>query len=216
MQKAMSYILAIHIPIIGLTLIPGFIPSLPLLLLPLHIVFMELIIDPVCSIAFESEQEEKGIMQRKPRNPDHKFFGMKQISGSLFQGILLLTMVIAVYLLSIREGHAEGEVRAIAFSSLIIGNIVLILTNLSTTRSFIGILKEKNRAAMLILTGAVAILLLTITIPALLELFSFEYPGFYHFIPAGIGAASLLFILELIKFIRNKKRLDQSISTVQI
>jgi Ca2+-transporting ATPase len=212
LQKAMSYILAIHIPIIGLTLIPGFVPSLPLLLLPLHIVFMELIIDPVCSIAFESEQEEKGIMQRKPRNPDHKFFGMKQISGSLFQGILLLSMVLCVYLLSIREGHTEGEVRAIAFSSLIIGNIVLILTNLSTTRSFIGILREKNRAAMFILTGAIAILLLTITVPALLELFSFEYPGFYHFIPAGIGAASLLFILEMIKFIRNKKRLETTIS----
>ena len=63
LQKAMSYILAIHIPIIGLTLLPAFMSTLPLLLMPLHIVFMELIIDPVCSVAFESEQEEKGIMQ---------------------------------------------------------------------------------------------------------------------------------------------------------
>lgn len=205
LQKAMSYILAIHIPIIGLTLIPGFVPSLPLLLLPLHIVFMELIIDPVCSIAFESEQEEKGIMQRKPRNPNHKFFGMKQISGSLFQGFLLLAMVALVYLLSIGEGHTEGEVRAIAFSSLIIGNIILILSNLSKTRNFIAIMREKNRAAMLILTSAVIMLVIIISSPPLLKLFSFEYPGFYHFIPAGIAATLLLLILEIIKFIKAKK-----------
>ena len=55
LQKAMSYIIAIHIPIIGLVLLPAFLPALPILLMPLHIVFMELIIDPVCSIAFESE-----------------------------------------------------------------------------------------------------------------------------------------------------------------
>jgi Ca2+-transporting ATPase len=82
LQKAMSYIIAIHIPIIGLTLLPAFFSFLPLLLLPLHIVFMELIIDPVCSIAFESEQEEKNIMNREPRNPHEKFFGFDKISYS--------------------------------------------------------------------------------------------------------------------------------------
>lgn len=74
LQKAMSYIMAIHVPIIGLTLLPAFFTSLPLLLMPLHIVFMELIIDPVCSVAFEWEREEKGIMDRPPRSPDKKFF----------------------------------------------------------------------------------------------------------------------------------------------
>ena len=84
LQKAMSYIMAIHIPIIGLTLLPAFIPSLPLLLMPLHIVFMQLIIDPVCSIAFETEQEEKGIMNFPPRNPNDKFFGANKIIISRF------------------------------------------------------------------------------------------------------------------------------------
>ncbi|MBI3134370.1 MAG: cation-translocating P-type ATPase [Bacteroidetes bacterium] len=205
LQKAMSYILAIHIPIIGMTLIPAFIPSLPVLLLPLHIVFMELIIDPVCSVAFESEQEERGIMQRPPRNPNHHFFGMRQISGSLFQGFLIFAMVMAVYFLSIHEGHTEGEVRAIAFSSLIIGNVFLILTNLSKTRSFLAVIRERNRPAMLILTAASVLLILTITIPALLHLFNFEYPGFSHFIPAVTGALLVLTIVELIKFNRNRK-----------
>ena len=97
LQKAMSYIIAIHIPIIGLVLLLAFFPSLPILLLPLHIVFLELIIDPVCAIVFESEQEEQGIMRRPPRNPKELFFGWRKIFSSLFKGILLLVMVIVVY-----------------------------------------------------------------------------------------------------------------------
>lgn len=73
LEKAMSFIIAVHIPIIGLTLIPAFFSSLPLLLFPLHIVFLELIIDSACSLAFEYEKEESGIMKRPPRRPDDQF-----------------------------------------------------------------------------------------------------------------------------------------------
>lgn len=205
LQKAMSYIIAIHIPIIGLTLIPSLITSIPLFLLPLHIVFMELIIDPVCSIAFESEQEEKNVMSRPPRDPEKKFFGTQQITFSLFQGFLLLSMVLILYFLSKNEGHTEGEIRAITFSTLIIGNIFLILTNLSKTRNFISVLLEGNRSVILILTGATAMLLAVISVPALQLIFSFEFPGYAHFVPALIGAGTILLILELIKFFREAK-----------
>jgi Ca2+-transporting ATPase len=204
LQKAMAYILAIHIPIIGLTLLPAFVPTLPLLLLPLHIVFMELIIDPVCSVAFESEAEEKGIMNRPPRSPNIKFFGAGKIMASVFQGALLLLMVIGVYWLSMYEGHTEGEVRAIAFSALIIGNIFLILTNLSYTRSVWDVIKERNPAVVLILNGAVVILLLILHIPALRQVFAFEFPGYQHFISSMAGAFLVLFILEVGKW-RNRK-----------
>jgi Ca2+-transporting ATPase len=205
LQKAMSYILAIHIPIIGLTLMPAFIPSLPLLLLPLHIVFMELIIDPICSVAFESEQDEKGIMQRPPRIPDAQFFGIKNILLSLLNGLLLLAMVVTLYFLSIREGHTEGEVRAIAFSALIVGNIFLILASMSASRSFVSVFIEKNIAAIVILLTALILLLLVIYIPVLQQIFKFDNPGFRHFIPSLAGAVSLLIILELIKYFRNRK-----------
>jgi len=205
LQKAMSYIFAIHIPIIGLTLMPAFFPAIPLLLLPLHIVFMELIIDPVCSIAFESEREEKGIMNRPPRDPNSKFFGWRRIGNSLLQGSLLLFMVIAVYVFSIREGHTDEAVRAIAFTSLIIGNVFLILTNLSKTRSVIAVILEKNIAAAIILTGALILLVMMLTIPALQDLFSFEFPGYRHFIPSLAGAFGLLVILESIKWIRQRR-----------
>ncbi|MGE5106457.1 MAG: cation-translocating P-type ATPase [Sphingobacteriales bacterium] len=206
LQKAMSYIIAIHIPIIGLALLPAFIPSLPLLLMPLHIVFMELIIDPVCSIAFESEQEEKGIMKRPPRNPGEQFFGQGKIVFSIVEGLLLFTMVMAVYFITIHEGHSEGEVRAIAFSSLIIGNIFLILTNLSKTRSLIAVITEKNIAVMVILSAAIFMLLLIIFIPSLQRIFSFEFPGYKHFVSSLTGAFAILFILETVKFLKLKKR----------
>ena len=205
LQKAMSYILAIHIPIIGLTLLPAFITSLPLLLMPLHIVFMELIIDPVCSIAFESEQEEKNIMKRPPRKPSEQFFGSKKIILSIMEGLLLFGLTMFIYFISDREGHRDGEVRAIVFSSLIIGNVFFILTNLSKTRSFISVILEKNYMAILILLTAITILVMSITIPSLQKIFNFEFPGYKHFEFSILGACSILLILELIKYFNLKK-----------
>lgn len=205
LQKAMSYIIAIHIPIIGLTLLPSAFSSLPLILMPLHIVFMELIIDPVCSIAFEYEQEEKGIMQRPPRNYNEKFFGGKKMAWSVLKGFLLLFMVLVIYFNSINEGHSEGEVRAITFCALIIGNMLLILTELSKTRSFLAVFSEKNYAVIIILVTAMLMLILIISIPYLQHLFSFEFPGYYHFIPSIIGSACILLVLEAVKYFMYSK-----------
>lgn len=196
LQKAMSYILSIHIPIIALTLIPAFMGELPILLFPIHIVFMELIIDPVCSIAFESEQEESGIMQRPPRPANEQFFGRKKIISAIFKGLMLLITVLVVFGLSIQEGHSEGEVRAIVFSTLIIGNIFLILTDLSHTRSFLSVFMERSKATLLIVGIALTLLLSTLTIPGLNFIFNFEFPGFGHFLPAIAAAGTMLLVLE--------------------
>lgn len=201
LQKAMGYIIAIHIPIIVLVLLPAVIPSLPPLLLPLHIIFLELIIDPVCSIAFESEQEEKNIMSRPPRNPDEPFFGMKSIGKSIFKGLLLCSVALAVYFMTIHEGHTAGQVRAIAFSALVIGNIFLILTTLSSTRSFVSVFLEKNWAVAVILTTAMALLWAIISVPGLQALFGFEFPGYSHFLIAFAAAFALLLVLESIKLL---------------
>jgi Ca2+-transporting ATPase len=205
LQKAMSYIMAIHMPIIGLALLPAFFPELPLLLMPLHIIFMELIIDPVCSVAFESEQEELNIMKRAPRNSQEAFFGAGKILHSVIQGGLLLVMVLAVYFLSVREGHTEGEIRAITFSALIIGNIFLILTKLSKTRSAFASLAEKNVPLLVILVLATSLLLLILSVPFLQSIFSFEFPGFQHFITSLSGSAILLLLLEAGKYFRNRR-----------
>lgn len=205
LQKAMSYIIAIHIPIIGLVLLPAFMPSLPILLMPLHIVFMELIIDPVCSIAFESEQEEKKIMSRPPRDPNELFFGWKNLVLSSLNGVVLLVMVIGVYFFSIKEGHTENDVRTISFSALIIGNLFLILSSLSNTRNLVSVILEKNLSVIIISIVAIAVLFLTISVPFLRTIFKFSYPGSSHFVSAVVGALILVVILEVIKKIKRKK-----------
>jgi Ca2+-transporting ATPase len=113
---------------------------------------------------------------------------------------MLLAMVMVVYFVSINEGHSQGEIRAIAFSSLIIGNVFLILSSLSDTRNFLSVIKEKNLAVIVISLIALVILFITITIPFMKTVFSFEFPGYSHFIPSLIGALSLLFALEILKY----------------
>ena len=206
LQKAMAYIVAIHIPIIVLTLVPALFPMIPVLLMPLHIVFMELIIDPICSIAFESEAEEKGIMTRAPRDPNERFFGSSKIFWSAMKGILLAVVVLVVYLVSIQEHHTDGEIRAITFSTLIIGNLFLIISSLSNTRSFIGILWEKNIALLVIVALAMLSLFLILLIPDFRGVFALEFPGFHHFWISLVAAGGMLLVLESRKLFLSKEK----------
>ena len=124
---------------------------------------------------------------------------------SVLQGAILLAMVMIVYFFSISEGHSEGEVRAITFTSLILGNIFLIVTDLSRTKNFISVLLEKNSTILLILAIALIMLFLIITVPSLQVVFSFEFPGYRHFIPPLVGAFSMLMVFEIAKLVRVKK-----------
>jgi Ca2+-transporting ATPase len=202
LQKAMAYIMAIHIPIIGLVLIPALWLGMPILLLPVHIVFMELIIDPICSVAFESEMAERGIMERPPRPVAARFFGWNKILISLFKGAALLVMVVAVYFVSVNEFHSENEARSITFAALILGNIFFIFSSLSTTRGVWAIVKEKNYAALGIAGSAFVVLLMVLFIPGLQQLFGFSNPGAIHYLPSLAGATCLLFILESMKWLK--------------
>jgi len=205
LQKAMMYILAIHIPIIGLALLPAILPGIPFLLFPLHIVFMEMIIDPVCSVAFESEPEEKGLMKRTPRNPNAEFFGKKSILKSVLNGLLILMAVLLVYFWSMAEGHTEGESRAIAFTTLILSNVGFILSGLSRSRNAFQVIGEKNPAVKIILGFAVMVLVLIMVVPSARLLFGFEVPDWHHFIPSIAGSLALVTILEIQKLCLIKK-----------
>jgi P-type Ca2+ transporter type 2C len=116
-----------------------------------------------------------------------------------------LLMVLVIYFLSVREGHTEGEVRAITFSALIVGNIFLILAELSKTRSFVAVILERNYFTIGIIVLAVSILLLVIAVPSLNLIFSFDFPGYGHFIPSITGAIILLLILEANKLYQFRK-----------
>ena len=165
LQKALGYIFAIHVPIAGLSLIPVLFADLPLILWPAHVVFMELIIDPACSIVFEAEGAEKNIMSRPPRKIDQPFFNSKKILISCFQGIWVLIATLAVYFVTMRLGYELGEVKAMTFTTLIVANIMTILTNLSWSESIFNIFRIPNPAIKWIVGGTILFMSLILNIP---------------------------------------------------
>jgi Ca2+-transporting ATPase len=173
LQKAMSYILAIHLPIAGMSLLPVLF-NWPLLLLPVHIVFLELIIDPACSVVFEAEKEEARIMERPPRNLAEPLFGRKTIIFSLLQGIGVLLVVLAVYVTAIYRGQGALDARALSFTTLIIANLGLILTNRSRSRTIVQTISAPNTALWWVTGGALTFLGIVLYLPFLRQLFHFS------------------------------------------
>jgi len=178
-KKAMAYILAIHVPIAGMSLLPVLLKK-PLVLLPVHIVFLELIIDPACSVVFEAERSEPDVMRRRPRDPKEKLFSGKAIAVSLLQGFSVLGIVLLVYSVAIhraqhmpRPAAGEDEARALAFITLLFANLGLILTNRSWSQTVLGTLRSPNRALWYVLGGAMAVLGLVLYVPPITRLFSF-------------------------------------------
>ncbi len=173
LQKALGYIFAVHVPIAGLSLIPVFFSGWPLILWPVHVVFLELIIDPACSVIFEAEQAEKNVMSRPPRKIDEPFFGNKKILISCLQGIWILIATLGVYFVTLETGYSIGEVRALTFATLIFSNIATILTNRSWESSIFIILRTPNKTVKWVVGGAALFILLVLTVPFLQRLFQF-------------------------------------------
>jgi len=173
LKKAMAYIFAIHVPIAGMSLLP-LLFGLPLVFLPVHIVFLELIIDPACSVVFESVPAEQDIMRRPPRNAKEPLFGKRLIGISLLQGLTVLGIILAVFCIALYRGQGEQDARALTFCTLIIANVCLIMTNVSWSRTIFSTLRSSNRALWLVLTGALMFLGLVLFVPFLRDLFRFS------------------------------------------
>ncbi len=173
LKKAISYIFSVHVPIAGLALFP-ILFELPLILLPAHIAFLELIIDPACSVVFEAEKEEKNIMQRPPRNLKEKLFGKKNLIRSLFQGLSVLFFVLIVFLLALYLGKGENEARTITFAMLVFANLTLIISNLSLEGSILKKFNSENRALWMVVGGALLSLVIVLYVPTFRELFHFS------------------------------------------
>lgn len=211
LQKALGYIFAIHVPIAGLSLMPIFFRDLPLILMPVHIVFMELIIDPACSIIFEAEQEEQDIMMRPPARIDEPFFGIDKIMMSCTQGLSVLIMVILVYTLSLRMGYSEGAVRALTFTTLIISNVAVILSNRSWTQNIFHIIVTPNRAVKWVVGGALFFLILTLNLPILLDLFRFERINLFQSLLCFAAGSLTIVWFEFYKCFKLKKRYERNL-----
>ncbi len=173
LKKAVVYIFAVHAPIAGISLLP-IIFNWPMVLLPAHIAFLELIIDPACSLVFESEVPESDIMSRPPRPLNSSLFTKKSIITGLVQGLSILIFVSAVYIYAITSGRGDTFSRTITFATLVFSNLLLILTNLSWSRNIFKTLIGRNRALYWVLGMAASGLLIILRSPAVSSLFHFS------------------------------------------
>ena len=198
LRKAMSYLIAIHIPIAGMSLIPVLF-KFPLVLLPIHVAFLHLIIDPACSIVLEAEPAEANVMKRPPRNPKEPLFGKKTLGLAVLQGGGILVIILTVFAIATYRQQGELDIRALTFTTLIVANLGLILSESSTSRLSLKILKSPNPALWWVIGGGVFFMAIVLYVPFLRELFSFS---FLHSIDLAIclggGLISLLWF-ELLK-----------------
>ena len=214
LKKAMTFIFSVHIPIAGMSLLPVLF-GWPLALMPVHIVFLELIIDPACSVVFEMEEDEEDIMQRKPRASNDPLFGRPMVLHGLIQGLSVLGAVALVYALTLGRGHSAEEARLLSFTSLVIGNLGLIFTNRSWTRSILATLRVPNKALWWVTGGALGFLVLVGSVPFLRSLFYFGAFSWWELVVCLLIALVSILTSESVKLPLMRRLLGSSPSLRQ-
>ncbi|MFZ4604694.1 MAG: cation-translocating P-type ATPase [Caulobacter sp.] len=167
LRKALIYVTAIHVPIAGLALIPVVL-GLPQLLFPMHVVFLELVIDPVCAMVFEAEPGSATAMQRPPRRRNEALFGPTQIGLALLQGLGVLAGVLGLYLWGLAH-LSEPEARGLAFLALVTGNLVLALADASTSGA--RLFAPHRRIYWAIAAAATAAMAVVLGVPVIASVF---------------------------------------------
>lgn len=197
-RKATAYVLAIHLPIAAISLVPPLF-GWPLVLMPVHVIFMELIIDPASSIAFEMEPEESDVMARPPRDPRERLFTPHLLLQSLLQGLGAVGAVLIMFFGAVMAGASEADVRTLTFSTLIITNVALIFANRSLTRSAWETRRAPNPALWWLTAGALALLAAILYTPPLRALFRMAQPHTIDSLTIAAAALGALVWMELVK-----------------
>ena len=198
LRKASAYIVAVHVPIAGLALLP-LLFGLPFMLSPVHIAFLEMVIDPVCSIGFEAETEERDLMQRPPRAADSRLLSRSMMVFSLLQGALALAALAVVLVVGIRRDMPTDELRALMFTSLVLINVGLIVVNRSFSSSLAVALRRPNVFLWFLLSLVAGVLAVALTWPPAMALSQF---GTLHVDDVGVSLAAtlgLVLALEALK-----------------
>jgi P-type Ca2+ transporter type 2C len=198
LRKAMGFISAVHVPIAGLALLPLAL-GLPLIFGPVHIAFLEMVIDPVCALVFEAEVEERNVMCRPPRDPSERLFSKAMVLWSALQGVLALALVSTIFVMAHARAMPPDEVRALVFFSLVVTIIALIFVNRSFSPSPLDAVLRPNGAFLWVLAAVVGVLTASLAWPTASVLFRF---GPLHADDLALTAATgiLLFgVLEGLK-----------------
>ena len=203
LRKAIGFIFSVHVPIAGLSLMP-LLFGLPLLFSPIHVAFLELIIDPVASIVFEAEAEEPDLMDRAPRDPHVALLGAELIGWAVLCGAVVLLIVMALFAGLLSAGAAASQARASAFAALVLCNGVLVLTHRSLRASVLTALSRSNAALWRIAALTAVLLTAALTVPPLREAFRFELPTMAQAMAAAAAALLCLVAIACLQWMRNR------------
>lgn len=192
-KKAIIYVIAIHVPIFGMAIIPILNPLWPLVFLPALIAFHEIVIDPAASIVYEVEQSDPEIMNQKPRAATASLISRLDFLYSVLQGLSVFALVAIIYFVSLGNGSSDNRVRSLTFGTLLISNVILIMINRSRDLTiYRTVFKIKNVAAPWIALLAISILLILINVRVFREAFDLELLAISDYlILAGLSYLSL-------------------------
>lgn len=205
-KKAVQYIISIHIPIILTVSLPLFLGWIyPHIFTPVHVIFLELIMGPICSIVYENEPLEKGTMEQPPRKITDTFLNWKELSISIVQGLVIAGGVLFAYQYTVSQGGDEWTTRAMVFSTLIFANVFLSLANRSFTYSIWETLTFKNRLFPLVIGLSLVLLLVILYVPLVAEFFKVSALNLGQLgISIGIAALTISWF-EVYKWMKRSK-----------
>ena len=208
LKKAIQYIISIHIPIILTVFIPLSLGWLyPNIFSPIHVIFLELIMGPTCSIIYENEPIEKSAMLDLPRSFTNTFFSWKELTTSIIQGLVITVGVLLIYQFGIQAGFNESLIRTMAFTVLITANIILTLVNRSFYFSIITTLKYKNNLVSLIIAATIAIVGLMIYVKPFTAFFQFQSLSLFQVsLSIVVGFLSVIWY-EIVKWRKRSQRI---------
>jgi Ca2+-transporting ATPase len=195
-RHAMSFIVAVHIPIAGLGLLPVVL-GWPLLLFPMHVLFLEFVIDPACAFVFEADREPADVMHRKPRRPDASLFSRALLRRSVLLGAVALAFGLLVYGVALRRA-SEDSARALAFAAIVMCNVALIFVSRSRSDGLATLLARPNPVYWWIVVLAVAALVASIYVPAIASIFQFAPPPWTAVAAVSASALSLVLLTGLL------------------
>jgi P-type Ca2+ transporter type 2C len=203
-RNAMVYLLSVHVPIAGMSFLP-LVFGWPVLIFPVHVVFLEFVIDPACSIVFEAEQSDADAMERPPRDPGEPLFSGRMLLSSLALGAAVLGATCIAYGWMAASGRGDGEVRGFGFATIVFGNLALILASRARASTIPATLARPNRALWWVIAGTLAALAVSLYVPAVASLFRFGALGVLDLAVAFAAGTAAVLLAEGIKVARRSR-----------
>ena len=193
LRRAMGYVIAVHMPLLGMAVLPIFILDWPLVLIPVLVAFLEMVIDPSCTIVFQAEPTNPRIMQSPPRPRNQSLFSKRMVLISVTQGVVLFAIVAGLYLWALAQGRPDDEVRSLTFTMMLFGNLALLVTNRSWTLTLWSTIRErKNPTVKWIFGVALGALALLMLVPPIREAFGLGVLGLTDYLlTAGLAVLSI-------------------------